>query len=159
MIAKFLVNSEASTLVAEEVENWHRLGHQQVTSLKLGQDIAIILPFAFHYQNDGSAIDCSWLTEEDEQPLVPFQGYLNSAKAMSSHVALKQCVLECASRKLIHVDIEWRHVALFPMDDAARSVKPGFIDLTRMTQGRSAEECYVKMKDEVMRKMGIDLDA
>mmetsp|Transcript_14575 Transcript_14575/g.13170 ORF Transcript_14575/g.13170 Transcript_14575/m.13170 type:complete len:511 (-) Transcript_14575:5-1537(-) len=148
-VIKFL-NDDSSA--DKEVEFWHLLGFDSVYHIKLNKKTALVLPFAFHYNNEGTSIDNTWWKGENTAPAVQsFDYFLEQAsKIASAETALQECIKLCAKSKLIHEDIEWRHVAMFPnLKD--NSIKCCFLDLTRMNRAENERNAAEAMNEEFLR--------
>lgn len=89
-----------------------------------------------------------------------FDQFLALARAQSPQEVLVSCVNTCASVKLVHDDIAWRHVAMFPAFRGfwrtKKSLQHSFIDLSQMANARSqgeALEIVGLKKSELLQKL------
>lgn len=140
--------------IAQEVHHWNTMDIESVYSTVLNNKNAIIMPVAFHYKSDGT-IDTEWwgTKHQSEVPIHNFEVFYELALQADPIEVLNQCMLECSKVNLVHKDIHWRHVAMFPVI-GGDSLNPSytlnyrFIDLTRMTTVNSSQEAMDRMKND-----------
>lgn len=159
VVIKFPQEDELQT-VRKEVSYWHRVGFPEVYHLKLANRQAIIMPFAFHYKKSEETseivIDDTWWSKETNSslPIKDFDEALKEALTIDPKEALEICIQIFSSAKLVHDDIKWRHVALFPRyEDLLSSkkvvLKPCFIDLSRVEEQETEEQAEQDMRKEM----------
>ena len=157
------VNVNDTALAQKELKYWERCGFSQVFVTKLAMRSALILPFGFHYRDSDVKIDYSWWISSNEpvQCIEHYNSILSLVKDEVAPTVLEACVELCAKNKIIHQDIEWRHVAIFPIirkpilsrigtrsnDEPTFELKHAFIDLGRMGHAESFSHAQVAMAE------------
>jgi hypothetical protein len=90
-----------------------------------------------------------------------YNSILSLVKNEDASAVLEACVELCAKNKIIHQDIEWRHVAIFPIirkpilsrigiwsnAEPSFALKHAFIDLGRMGDAESISHAQVAMAE------------
>lgn len=166
VVIKFLDGDKMNELlVDQEVEHWHNLDHVNVFKTLLINRWAIVMPFAFVYNEDLSINNSWWKAYgDDDPPIRYFKDILNVVERIDPFTALSSCIEGCYKARLIHEDIEWRHVGLFPTISFSKSsaldlgkiridCKYSFIDLTNMTDAKTegdARENMKKREEEIL---------
>jgi hypothetical protein len=152
-------NDEEKQKVTDEVELWHKCGLKLVYACKVAKRHAIIMPFAFHYKIEGNVVSVDerrWKGEglQTIPAVKDFALFLALAKSKSPQEVLHSCVTACASAKLVHSDIEWRHIAMFSLYRKEKRcffskkemiLQLNFIDLSQMEVKISTEEVACTM--------------
>jgi Family of unknown function (DUF5898) len=155
LVIKFSKVTDDETRGRHEVQRWVDLGVPSVLGTLLNRQ-AILFPFAFHYRETatGIQIDNSLWGDELNPPVENFEQYHQEAANLDPQEVLERCIRLCADKLLIHDDIFWKHVAIFPVH---RELIPCFIDLTRMRRGDSSASCMEAMIEAVRTNLNIDL--
>jgi hypothetical protein len=146
-----------------EVSRWHQLGFCSVVRIQVLNRIAIIMPFAFHFHKDTMGniiIDNSWWINSNPSGMITrlseyFALALERLPQENPVEVLRECVQSCAGYNLLHEDIDWRHVALFPRING--SLIAGFIDLTRMSSRETVDECVNSMYATISHTLQVTL--
>jgi hypothetical protein len=147
VIVKFLKHNDAIKANLE-VARWKKLGFTKVSTMKLMGRQSILLPFAFHYDTNLKISNEWWKGHGNSIPPIPnFSEFLAKASELDPITVLNNCVKACAEKKLVHSDIEWRHVAMFPQSD--ESLKFSFLDLTNMKEVDSENDAITEMQQKV----------
>jgi hypothetical protein len=150
-------------LVDLEVKRWHALGIKSVYATILAGRHAVIMPFAFHFSNNGTSFDPTWWKPTsnetinfDHVPITDFHDVYRIVSQKQPEQVLDQCIRSCAAAHLVHDDIKWRHVAVFPIrkfrwwtsfrSTVEYELKSSFIDLTNMTVARNTQDALEKMR-------------
>jgi hypothetical protein len=142
-------------LLDVEVKRWHACGITSVYRTHLCGRDAIIMPFGFHFNSRGQIDDTWWKGENlDAISISDFVAYLNLVREKRPSLALEECIKHCSKAKLIHEDIEWRHVSMFPVPpprftlvrNPRKTLRCNFIDLTRMTSSSTVKNAKLEME-------------
>jgi hypothetical protein len=74
--------------------------------------------------------------------------------------ALRDCINKCIEKKLVHKDIHWCHVGLFPtlLENKEYELISSFIDLGEMESVDSEEAATVAMKESFFKITGVSWD-
>lgn len=73
-----------------------------------------------------------------------------AANSITREQAMEQCIERCARNKVIHMDIAWRHVALYPIvEDGRVRVDFAFMDLGRIAVAESEDAATAQMNEAV----------
>ena len=169
-VLKMFVDTEEEEIRSEklskEVERWKKLGHGTVFKTQIIGKPTIVAPFAFHF-DASQQLDTTWWRQTLSQSwsiIEDFDYFLAEANRFSAIEALQNCIERCSAANLVHEDIEWRHVALFPtysIDENGQQQKhltPGFIDLTRMSEVSSQTAAKDAMVSDVSERLGINFN-
>lgn len=151
-----------------EEELWNRLYEQNVYSQKVFSRMVLILPFVFYCQVDHEKKEISfnfdlsrWGCEEkveiEDNPVLSHWSQLFSnfylQRGFSPRTVAVSAIEKLASAKVVHRDLEWRHVSLLPTVSLEREevedMIPVFIDLTTIVE--------VETKDLAMDEMNMRL--
>ncbi|KAB2877428.1 hypothetical protein F9K33_16430 [bacterium] len=136
--------------VKAEVDRWHALGITSVYWTTLCGRHAVVMPFAFHF-NQNPNIDSKWWKPPDENaPVKDFVSVHDLVSKCNPRDVLESCIARCAKVKLVHDDIEWRHVAIFPtktLTSAKWRLEFCFIDLSGVTRASSKEQAEAMMAE------------
>ena len=178
-VIKFLRNEISDDAAEKEVDLWHRLGFQQVYYGYYSSVVSIVLPYAFTYCKDPYdkiVIDYSrWevpivpniaqaevngpvvnsdggdsnVTPRNLELIIGCDSLIEQLNAKDPVAVLRECIQKCIDNQLVHDDIKWRHVGLFPVpreDVDGYKLIANFIDLTGMRQVRSKAKAEKRMK-------------
>ncbi len=150
--------------VEREVSYWKKVGFSDVYHTKLADRHAVIMPFGFHYKRSATnelVIDDTWWMGEVSKslPIKDFNLAYGKVKEVKATDALEKCIETFSLAKLVHEDIKWHHVAVFPryvgwIQDKL-VMKPSFIDLTRIKEETSKKQAEDVMK-EVMNNLLVE---
>jgi hypothetical protein len=105
--------------VEQELSYWLECGFSLVYDTVLDNSFALILPMAICAQR-GSSINPHYNFRGGAENLYAALGiemmneFAHEASKCDAEVVLRQCIGRMASKCLIHDDIAWRHVAVFP---------------------------------------------
>ncbi len=168
-ISRIAIGKEGNerTVAMDEVSRWHKLGITSVYCTTLAKRCALVMPLGFHYSSSGQQIDSTWWDDYDPTkiPITDFQEWYTKAAEYDPTAAMKECIKSCADAKLVHSDIQWRHVALVPQYvnsefGMQKVLKVQFIDLSQMTTVDTSDEAESKMLEMVatLEKDGWDWD-
>ena len=174
-VIKFLGNENADD---KEVSFWHLLGFHRVYYGYYDRVASVVLPYAFTYRKDqygqiginysrwkvpvvprtaqAEAANNSDDGDSDDIPsnLKLIKGYASLVEQLNAKepiAVLRECIQKCIDKRLVHNDIEWRHVGLFPVPREGvdgYELIANFIDLTGMRQVESKAEAEESMKAE-----------
>jgi len=174
-VIKFLGNEDADD---KEVSYWHLLGFHRVYYGYYDRVASVVLPYAFTYRKDqydqiginysrwkvpvvprkaqAEAADNSDGGDSDDIPrnLKLIDGYASLVEQLNAKdpiAVLRECIQKCIDNQLVHNDIKWRHVGLFPVPREGvdgYDLIANFIDLTDMRQVGSKAEAEESMKAE-----------
>jgi len=151
-----------------EANRWHVCNNFPfAVSVVLNKLPTVIMPVGFTFTSDGTQINLSKWGSLDG--IVRHENLLTQLKNLNPEEVLDGCIRRCAKAHLVHKDIEWRHVAVFPQPVSNRSrgksrskggeemyaLEPGFIDLTRMDAAASENDAIKKMRAEKKRLLSI----
>ena len=148
-----LFHKDRVTAMADEVSCWHKCGFASVFGTTLSKRPAVVMPFGFTFDSSKS-IDNTWWCGEPGGRFPPIAGFEEAHKAameLNPAVVLQECIHRCANALLVHEDIEWRHVAVFPTP-SLKLLDYSFIDLSRMKPANSVKEALEKMMATVQAK-------
>ena len=71
------------------------------------------MPVGFTFPK--KTLSTAWLTDLAAGTVAGFGGIRQSLSELRPEDVLEKCIQTCAMHKLIHKDIRWRHVAVFPV--------------------------------------------
>jgi hypothetical protein len=146
-VIKFI--SGELTMVTEEVSRWHKLGITSVNYTIISKRHAIVMPFEFHY----NLVKVESTVNGGLQITYLFETVYTIVVNQKPQDVLTNSIGNCAKNKLIHTDIEWRHVAVFPKPPT-RSLMPfghlstrthNFIELSGMKNSVSKDDATLQM--------------
>jgi hypothetical protein len=186
-VLKFMLNQQNDAVVEKEVKAWRTLGFPNVYSARYNDTPAIVMPVAFTYKVYGEGKPCidysKWMIsnvnpfdsapeveavpQEDDLRLqehfriIPkFRNVFQQLKLKDPVQVLRDCINKCIERKLVHKDIHWRHVGLFPtlLENEEYELISSFIDLGEMESVESEEAATVIMKESFFEITGVSWD-
>ena len=134
-----------------EAENWRTMGFQNVRVCTLNKKAAIVMPFAFNFNDDGKIVADldTWSLAGYGTAIEGWEDVSRFLETVDFNNALGHCITAFAERKLCHNDIEARHVAIVYVPEAVsvleRKFIYTFIDLSDVTKYESEEEAVDKM--------------
>ena len=134
-----------------ETENWRTMGFQNVRVCTLNKKAAIVMPFAFNFNDDGKIVADldTWSLAGYGTAIEGWEDVSRFLETVDFNNALGHCITAFAERKLCHNDIEARHVAIVYVPEAVsvleRKFIYTFIDLSDVTKYESEEEAVDKM--------------
>jgi hypothetical protein len=141
--------------VQEEVIRWHKLGITNVYHTLLTGRHAIVMPFAFHYTKVGK-ISSHWWVQDVIPPIKDFEIVYEMAVNQVPSDVLTNSINQCACQRLVHKDIEWRHVAMFPKYIIDHwELLHCFIDLGAMSETETKESAQAEMEESKQRLLAI----
>jgi hypothetical protein len=144
---------ELRRLAEEEVGYWHRCGIRSVYCTEMCNEVVLVMPVGFTFTRD-KIIDTGWWEGEENPPIENFRYLYDRVRAVSADQACDRCINTCARARLVHKDMAWRHVAIFPASatgsDAAAAdlVHYSFIDLSRMQSVKSSQAAKREMNSK-----------
>jgi hypothetical protein len=119
------------------------------------------MPFGFHYTAD-RAIDSRWWQGQGGAPLQNpsssiegFAELYEQVLSLDADSVLDGCISKCAAAKLVHKDMEWRHVAIFPSSSCVRRSKKKAINESALVTKETlaaAEDVMIEAKTETGKK-------
>ena len=186
-VLKFMSNQQNNAVVEKEVKAWRTLGFLNVYSARYNDTPAIVMPVAFTYKDYGEGKPCidylKWMIsnvnpfdsapeveavpQEDDLRLqehfriIPkFRNVFQQLNLKDPVQVLRDCINKCIERKLVHNDIHWRHVGLFPtlLENEEYELISSFIDLGEMESVESEEAATVIMKESFFEITGVSWD-
>lgn len=179
-VLKFMLDRQDDANAEKEVKAWQALGFPNVYSARYNDTPAIVMPVAFTYKDYGKGLRCidysKWMVStvnpfdtdpqvdaipEENDPrlqvhfdMIPaFRSVYQQLKSKDPKEVLKDCIKKCIKNKLVHEDVEWRHVGLFPtlLENGEYELISSFIDLGDMISVESEEAAAVVMKESFLR--------
>ncbi|KAJ3259092.1 hypothetical protein HK103_002979 [Boothiomyces macroporosus] len=175
----YLASSNSGNLVVLKFLNDNRTGKteaeiwRKVWSSKRAKVITLYghqvvqMPFVFHYRKDnerhlGFMPAHQWTSLEpirSAKDLLASDEIIENGKFDMEKIdefidnpteALKSALKELAKHKIVHLDIEWRHLALlpYPISKDKWTVQPVMIDLSDTRKAVSEDEAWSEMKEK-----------
>jgi len=153
-----------------EYNMWKAAYGVDVLITKIVGSHSLIMPFVFHCIERGGNIvfefDMSYWGRGEESSVLDderfndwttkFVDYMAESEEYTVKKALTNAVDSLSEKKLVHRDIEWRHVALMPMFDSSSGnsetvvdMKPVLIDMASVTTVETIESAREQMQDKV----------
>lgn len=155
---------------AHEEKMWKQLYYPDVYCKEVYSKQVLVMPFVFHCQIDVDKKEIYfhfdlnlWGCEGKEVKIEPnpilsywseqFQNVYTQSGFTPAVVALR-AIHQLASKRMVHKDLEWRHVSLLPVIDrdtnTIMELTPIFIDLTSV--------CEVETEELALEEMNLRLE-
>lgn len=158
---------DGSNRIKEE-QLWKLLYEKTVHSQTLNEKPVLLIPFAFNCQVDETSSEVSFLfdlhlwgcegkVDFENHPVLTywsglFQTFYNNMGKTPKMIA-QEAIEHLAKERLVHRDLEWRHVALLPVIDkdnqTVTDMVPIFIDLTTVMKVETEQIAL----DEMMQRL------
>jgi hypothetical protein len=155
----------------EESHRWNRIwGCKTFTKKIFGESNALFMPFAFHVYFENKTVTFRglnhWTTYHgtidnilESEVKVKFDEEQLKEYFSEPLLVAKEAVENMAKKGWMHMDLNWRHVALLPYEDTIRKiwkVRPILIDLTHCKEitetdiDKAIEESIIILKSELL---------
>ena len=137
-VLKLYATTHSAAAIKIEVKRWHKLGLSSVYFTKLCNKPTIVMPVGFTFPK--KTLHTAWLTESEVATgaVSRFASIRQRLSELRPEEALEKCIQTCATHKLIHKDIRWRHVAVFPVLLSSQSRVRGRTSPRRPCSGRTS---------------------
>ena len=119
-VLKLYSATHSMAAVKLEVKRWHKLGLSSVYSTQLCNKPTIVMPVGFTFPK--KSLSTAWITDSEVAAgtVSRFHSIRQTLSELRPEDVRERCIQTCASHKLIHKDIKWRHVAVFPVMSSSR---------------------------------------
>jgi hypothetical protein len=155
------INTNDKVLAQREMQRWRRCGFNEVFVARLAGRHGLIMPFGFHFKVGKNCVEVDdkwWISKYEPAGAIRyFEEFFNTVSQAAPATVLQNCIDVCVKKNLVHDDMEWRHVAIFPVikepllcGKPRLSLKYCFIDLGRMTvkpTAKAAQEVMMTRKN------------
>jgi hypothetical protein len=153
-VAKMFSPSYNMDLVREEVLRWSQCYHIPCVPMVMYHHPTIVMPYVITCTADGAWPDERSIFHEFGENIRYGDNVCNAMKtAITPRDALQQAAAKLAAVRIVHEDIKWEHVGLYPMMSGKGDVKliPILIDLTRFKVAASELEAKAEMNQMIGR--------
>jgi hypothetical protein len=154
MVVKFLTSSKEEQIL-RELNAWKTLGFTTVKRIMVDDFHVLALPLAFVYKTSTS-LDNWWETRGiDTSIILNFDSIISEVISHDPVEVLRRCIDRCAECQIVHGDIKWQHIGIFPCPPV-NGISPfqySFIDLglTEHNTMKSVNECKELMNVEATK--------